>query len=144
MPDFTVIDGGGKGRPPEDFDAQMAQQAFRMVAVEMLRAMVRGDDVEGRVERNLAKFNDCLSRSRTRPNEIILGAIKELHRRLNPKHDPTSLSVHIDHIVKASLRVASEGFCDDNAAGGRRSGRQQELFAAIEGFNRWHDRPARR
>jgi hypothetical protein len=139
MPDFTVIDGGGKGRPPENFDAQIAQQALRMIAAEMLRAMVRGDDAEGRVGRSLAKFNEYLGRSRASSLDIILGAIKELHRRLNPKHDPSSLSVHIDRIVKASLRVAAEGFCDDNAAGGRRSGRQQELFAAIEGFNRWHD-----
>jgi hypothetical protein len=139
MPDFTVIDGGGKRRPPEDFDAQAAQQALRMMAVEILRAMVRGDDEDGRVERSFARLNEDLGRSRASVSDIFLGAIEELNKRLNPKHDQSSLSIHIDRIVRASLRVAAEGFCDDNAAAGRRSGRENELFTAIESFNRWHD-----
>jgi hypothetical protein len=122
MPDFTVIEGGGKGRPPEDFEALAAQAALRMLAVEVLRAMVRGNDSNGRVDGCLAKFNDHLRKSHTSQFEIISK----------------------DRTVQASLRVTAEGCCDDNAAAGRRSGRKNELFAAIEGFNRWHDRPTRR
>jgi hypothetical protein len=143
MPDFTIIEGGGKGRPPEDFEALMAQKALRMLTIEMLRAMVRGDDLDGRVERNLAKFNDYVSRARASRFDIIRETIKALHERLNPERDRSSLSIHIDRIVRASLRVAAEGCCDDNAAAGRGSAREQDLLAAIDGFNQWYEKPRR-
>jgi hypothetical protein len=144
MPDFTIIEGGGKGRPPEDFDALLAQEALRVLAVEILRSMVRGDEADGRIGRNLAKFHDHVAKSQRSSGSIIREAVKALHKSLNQEHDPTALSVHVDRIIRASLRVAAEGCCDDNAARGRRSGREQELFAAIDGFNRWHDRSRRR
>jgi hypothetical protein len=141
MPDFTVFEGGGKGRPPEDFDALMAQDALQMLAIEILRAMVRGDEADGRITRNLAKFCEHVSKTRIDLGEIVNEAIRALHQRLKREHDPLSLSIHIDRIISASLRIAAEGCCRDNAAAGRRSGREGELFAAIEGFNRWHEPP---
>ena len=144
MPDFTVIEGGGKGRPPEDFDALMAQDALRMLAVEILRAMVRGDEADARITRNLTKFYEHVSKAKVDLREIVNEAIRGLHQSLKREHDPQSLSIRIDRIISASLRVAAEGCCRDNAAAGRRSGREGELFAAIEGFNRWYERPKQR
>jgi hypothetical protein len=115
-----------------------------MLAIEILRAMVRGDDSEGRVQRSLAKVVDHLGKSSSPQHEIISKAVEDLNQHLSPKHDRSSLAVHIDRIVTTSLRVAAEQCCEDNAAAGRRSGRVNDLFSAIDGFNRWYDRPPRR
>jgi hypothetical protein len=115
-----------------------------VLAVEMLRAIVRGNESDGRIGRSLVKFNNHVCQSRINPRKIIGDAIEDLHRSLNPRHDPSSLCPHIDHIVQASLRVAAEGCCTDNAAEGRRSQRERELFAAIDGYNRWREGPKRR
>jgi hypothetical protein len=55
MPDFTVIDGGGKGRSPPDFDAAMARQHMDTLILEILRALARGTDHENRVGRAVPK-----------------------------------------------------------------------------------------
>jgi hypothetical protein len=145
LPDFTVIEGGGPDRPPpEDFEALAAEAALRMLAIELLRAMVRGDDDEARVERALEKFSKHFSKSTSSAHSIISKATKDLHQDLKPDRDRSSLSMHTDRIVVASLRVAAEQCCDDNAAAGRRSGREQDLRSAIDGYNRWHNAPRRR
>src|ERR1700676_5223523 len=44
MPDFTVIDGGGKGRGPGDHDPDMARHHMDTLIIEILRAIARGYD----------------------------------------------------------------------------------------------------
>jgi hypothetical protein len=55
VPDFTVIEGGGGGGR-DDFEAQMARQAFERLSVELLRALARGDDWGRRVSDALGRF----------------------------------------------------------------------------------------
>jgi hypothetical protein len=57
VPDFTVIDGGGTGRPPpEDLHQRRAAEAMRILVIELLRAVARGDDPEKRVLKGPRRF----------------------------------------------------------------------------------------
>jgi hypothetical protein len=139
MPDFTVIEGGGE---PTDYDALAAQDAFRMLSIEIIRAMVRGEDVNGKIGKKVIEFNQHLRKSRKNLFEIIDGTMREMRKDLSPDRDFDAPSFHVDRIVSASLQVAAETCCFDNAAEGRRGSRENNLFAAIKGFNEW--RPRRR
>jgi hypothetical protein len=129
MPDFTVIEGGGRG--PPDYDGPMAVTAFKELAIEILRAMVRGNDSQGRVSRNVAKLFNHLEKTRADPDQLIEEAIKDLNACIDtdPEFD---LSRGLERIVQASLQVAAESCCTDNAAQGRTSKRRQALEARIE------------
>jgi hypothetical protein len=60
-PDFTVIDGGGKGRGPGDHDPDMARHHMDTLIIEILRAIARGYDHENRVGRTLLELFNRLS-----------------------------------------------------------------------------------
>jgi len=126
---LRVIQGGGEG--PPDRDGPAAIEAFKAIAIELLRAMVRGNDREGRVSKNLVRFYSHIGKTRRDPPLIVDEALEQLNACIDtdPKLD---LRDDLEHIVQASLRVAAESCCTDNAAQGRTSKRRHELETCIE------------
>jgi hypothetical protein len=80
MADFTVIEGGGSG-PPEN-EAVDAGRAFRMMIVEVLRALARGDDPEERIASLLVDFTRHASSMKTPLSSVIADVISELHEEV--------------------------------------------------------------
>jgi hypothetical protein len=112
MPDFTVIDGGGKGRPPPDYDADMARQHMNTLIVEILRAVARGNDYENRVGRALIEMYNRMAATSSVPiYEITSGPIAEAHAAIDSERE--GYQMEVAGIVLASLKVArctSDGF----------------------------------
>ena len=130
---FKVIEGGGRGAG--EFDMRMATQAFRYLAIEMLRGLARGDDADGRVMLALVKLVNSLKNvDRT---EVVREALRELYGELaaaelrdyRPSDDPHR---EIEHIILASFQVAAETLCLDNAARGRAGQRERALERALD------------
>lgn len=126
MPDFKVIKGGGQG--PPDYHAPMAVGAFKSMTIELLRAMVRGEDHEGRVAKYLEAFIGYVGSSKKSHVAIIEEAIEQLHSSIEPPDDRGTRSyAGIEGVIQASLQVAAENCCSDGAAQGRASQRQETL-----------------
>ena len=126
MPDFTVIDGGG---PPYDYEAEMAQNAFRTLVMEILRAVARGDDDGDRVRNALVRFSKYANEAKIPLREIIDSVLPALHREAF-SDDP--IEGKYSRIVRSSLRLAAESMAGDGFAAGRRSSRYTELSNMIE------------
>jgi hypothetical protein len=132
MPDFTVIEGGGQG--PPDWKSSYARQAFRKLAVEMLRAIARGDDPEARIIRSINEFIRYASEASTSPRNIIDKALGSFFEEgLHQEFDGSS-SDERKPILEHGLRVLAESLADDPAAKGRRSKRETALIQAIESY----------
>jgi hypothetical protein len=131
MPDFTVIDGGGKGRGPGDYDAEMARHHMDVLIIEILRALARGYDHENRVGRTLLEL---LSRISAIPHtpvyEITSGPIENAHKSISGDQD--GYQIEMAEVVLASLKVAAESCAVDGFAASRKSTAERGLDHRIE------------
>jgi phytoene/squalene synthetase len=124
MPDFEVIEGGGKRRGPRDFEADMARSRMNTLIIELLRAVARGDDHENRVGRTLIELFKHMSATDAPVYDMTSGPIADAHKSVSEDRDLDRYQTEIADIVLASLRVAAEsctsdGFSDRSEIPGR-------------------------
>ena len=127
MADITTIEGGGQPNLKESLEAR----AFRLLIVEILRAIARGDDLNGRIADNLADLAKHMSATDTPFNTIVNGTVAELHQKLSSK-DPAIPEA--DRIMLASLELAAETCAVDGFAKARAGKREDTLITAIERY----------
>ncbi|MGA0595189.1 hypothetical protein [Enterovirga sp. CN4-39] len=135
MPEFTVIEGGG-GEPggPGDREAARARYALKVLLMECLRAVARGDDHGVRVTRALLDLYERLSAVNAPIYKVVQPVVEEAYKAAVEVPWDTD-ERYLDYrrpIIEASLRVAAEAIADDPAARGRKSQRETSLDRAIE------------
>jgi hypothetical protein len=79
VPDFTVIEGGGRGRG----DFHNTRYHLRRLIVELLRALARGNDHDQRIRTELSAFLDEAQTSAAPIDQVIADVISENARRLD-------------------------------------------------------------
>jgi hypothetical protein len=133
-PKFTVHDGGkppGGGEPP-DYNTPNARYRLRKLAVEIMRAVARGDDPTGRVYDELQALSVHLSKSQATIDEVFGATFREMNEEIEPRGD--DYDGEIGAILAAALQVAAERSAEDPAARGRASKREERLRFVIEQF----------
>src|SRR5712691_265869 len=111
-----------------------ARHHLHLLIVEILRAVARGDDLQGRVTRELVAFIECAGKTQTPLPTIVDDVITELHKDIVPQRDVPDYQDEIEDIVLASLRVAAEACCHDPAASARRLQREHILKSRVESY----------
>jgi hypothetical protein len=129
MPDLTVIEGGGQ---PCDYEAEAVKRHLRILIIEILRAIARGEDFGHRVAEQFPAIAEHIGQSRTSLAVLIHEVVGEAYRELSPQDDEHEHDREIRRIVLSSLRVAAESLADDLAAKGRRGSRQFSLEKDVE------------
>jgi hypothetical protein len=127
MTKLTVIEGGG----PPDHEAERARSALRMVIVEALRALARGDDRDRRIVKYLADFMEHAPAMMASASSIVDDVISEMSKSI-ASDDGDDVHAEIDDIVTSALFVAAEVCCDDGLAKARASKRMRDLRQDIE------------
>jgi hypothetical protein len=132
---FTVIDGGGKGPPdqggPNDADARYH---LRRLAVELLRALARGDDHGGRLWGEIIAFiNHAVELKRPPLGTLMAEVFQELAQEISPE-GKKRYEADLDLIVLSALRVAAETWTDDGFTRARKSDRLRDLDRQIEDY----------
>lgn len=130
MPDFTVIEGGGKSPPPDDFNRRLAAQAFRVAMVEMLRAIVRGNDPQHRVIQSLADFYGMLAATQDQLG-VIDDVIATMHANIPKDETEFKYRRAIPEIIESSLRLIAEKSAHDEFARSRANKNREKLESAI-------------
>jgi hypothetical protein len=82
MPDFTVIEGRGRGRSRDDFHDNNARYHLRRLIIEILRGLARGDDLGQRIKTQLHAFLEHVDVSATPMEQIILTVLVDMHKDL--------------------------------------------------------------
>jgi hypothetical protein len=134
MPDFEVIEGGGKRRGPRDFEADMARSRMNTLIIELLRAVARGDDHENRVGRTLIELFKHMSATDAPVYDITSAPIADAHKSISGDRDLDGHQTEIADIVLASLRVAAESCTSDGFSVGRKSHAQTRLGREVEQY----------
>jgi len=134
MTKFTIIDGGGEGRPPRsEFHTARARETLGTLIIELLRALARGDDNGMRVTDALIDFYKHASQSEAPLGLIVEDKINRSYERaLAHVYRDDSVDAEIRDICQAALRVVAEALAPDTAAKGRKSSREDALRKAIE------------
>jgi hypothetical protein len=128
VPDFTVIEGGGRG-PDDPLDID-ARHHLRRLVIEILRSLARGNDPEARIARELVEFSKTASRMSTPLHQIVDQLLAELSAELEP--EGRDHIIELSYIVSSALGLAAETFCEDGFAKARRSDRTAGLRAMID------------
>lgn len=128
MVDLTVIEGGSDRG---DWDRQIAQQHFEAFAVALLRSLAGGDQ-SYQTTQQFFRFLEHAQQSHVPISPVIDGAIDALHRRAFDTERAADYELERKDITRAALRVIVESMASDNAAGARRSKREDSLKRAIE------------
>jgi hypothetical protein len=82
---LRLIEGGGKGHEPSDPHDGPTRHHLRMLAIELMRAIARGGDPDGRV---LREFNDLAEhgfQTQTAFGQIVDSVMGEMHKELDTK-----------------------------------------------------------
>ncbi|WP_439364246.1 hypothetical protein ACNJYD_30880 [Bradyrhizobium sp. DASA03005] len=132
---FRVIDGEGE-RPPSDFDVRIAAQALQYLTIELMRSLARGDDSKRRVTEQLVELYRHLGKPGITVDTVVNAFLHEAHPELTKAemsdNERDDADREIEHIVLASLQVAAEKLCWDDAAQGRTSQRLNRLESCLE------------
>jgi hypothetical protein len=142
---FTVIDGDGPRGPrePEDPHADSVRYHFRRLAVELLRALARGDDHGGRLFGEIISFiNHAAELNRPPLGMLMAEVFQDLGKEISPE-SKKRYEAELDTVVLAALRVAAETWTDDGFTRARLSDRRQELGREIEDYVVEHERRSR-
>ena len=133
MPDLTVIEGRGQGRPPHDYEAEQAKYALQKLIIELLRALSRGDDYGSRVSDVMLEFWRSAGATQAPFRPMVHAVISDLHEEAmlddNFSEGPDDCR---KRIVQAAFRVAAEAMADDGAARARLSSRKRDLEDTIQ------------
>jgi hypothetical protein len=130
-PKLTSIDGGRKGPPePPDDDAPMARHHLHHLAIEIMRALARGDDKQNRVGEHMVELAGRIANTRATIGDLVDPVVTEIYERLTSKGD--EYDEEMQEIVLAVLQVVAETCASDPAARGRLSNREDRLRRAIE------------
>jgi hypothetical protein len=129
MPEFEVIEGGGKRR---DVEADMARSRMNTLIIELLRAVARGDDRENRVGRTLIDLFKHMSATDAPVYYMTSGPIMDAYESISGGRDPDRYQTEIADIVLASLRVAAETCASDGFSKGRKSQAKTRLGQEVE------------
>lgn len=132
MTKFSIIQGGGNRRPPLDPDARPAADHLHQLMVELVRAIVRGDDFGDRVSREFTALFDLVSKSKQPIRPIVQQVVADANRSLTFGPERSENATEMAEIVFAAMRVAAESLDRDEYAKGRRAQRMGELRALIE------------
>lgn len=134
MPNFTVIEGGGKGKDDGDssFAVAVAQGMVATLIVEILRSIVNGRDDRHRVSRILRDLPEHLAKAAVPLPAIVQPVFADANKFI--RDHETDVDLEIAEVVFAALRVAAEQNADDNAARGRLSKRKDVLRNSIESY----------
>jgi hypothetical protein len=130
MANWTVIEGGG-GDPP-DRDAVFARQALRMMIVEVLRALARGNDPELRIVNLLVDFTKHANSMKTPLWSVIAEVISEMNKEVVREGARDDGEGGIEDIIRSALAVAGELCTDDGFAKARISKKMGYLRFDIE------------
>lgn len=134
-PRLRVIEGGGKGQPQtqaqQSYHAYRAGEHFRILCIELLRALARGDDAQYRVVQALYDLIKDISECDEPIYKILHPVIDELHKEIAPAWDAEGYDAEIRAIVASSLSVAAESCAADGLANARRSKRKDVLQSAV-------------
>lgn len=130
MPDFRVIEGGGKGR--QSVEEYLARKAFRRFVIELLRALARENDNGVQSTHALIDFIEKVSIADVPILPIIGDTISEFHDLAFEIERIDDHEAEIKGILEAALKVIVEYLADDGFAKGRRSKRQDGLRHTIE------------
>jgi len=128
MPDFTVIEGGGKER---DWDREIAQRHFEDFVVVLLRSLAAGD-ASYQLTQQFFRFLEHARESEVPIGPVFDEAIRNLHAMAFDIENAPFYEVERKDITQAALRVIAESMATDNAARARRSKREDSLNQAIE------------
>lgn len=134
MPDFEVIQGGGKG--PPDRRAGEARYHLAQAIVEILRSLARGYVADARISHHLVEFMRVASFTDVPLEVVIEDTIVELNKELDHRGEQSPILEEHEEIVLRALQVAAEALAIDPAAKGRLSNRQGGLLAAIANWQR--------
>jgi hypothetical protein len=143
MPEFRVINGGGKGRGEsgggrDSFDAERAQQAFARMVVEILRALARGDGNAWPITKHFFEFCDLAAAAETPAGLLIDKAIGELHdEALAARWGGESrgdFEENFRGMLGPALKAAAEAMTSDGFAKARYSTARRALIEAAEHF----------
>jgi hypothetical protein len=132
MTKLTSIEGGGGGR--KDHHDGWSRHFLHSLIIELLRALARGDDLEGRVVRDLQELINHASATSTPLAEIVDDVIPGLHKDIFPEAMRSRQYGSSEAILQSCLRVVAEACCHDGAARGRRSRRERALESSIEQY----------
>lgn len=132
MPDFTVIEGGGK---PQNYEADAARQAFERLVIEILRALARGDNSCARVVDELFSFLDHANTAKAPVGPLVERALSNLREDSLPESEAwDDPEAPMAEIARHGLRYLAESMARDPAARGRRGSRRQDLVQRIEHY----------
>jgi hypothetical protein len=133
MPNFTVIDGGGKGRPPDDYARRLATEALRNLSIEILRSVARGHDTQRRVLNSLATVFERFSEA-SNHIAIIDDVLRQMHSDLAEDEIEFKHRLGVPEIIIAALQLAAEKSSADEFSNSRANKRRETLRRAIESY----------
>jgi hypothetical protein len=134
VPDFTVIQGGGRGGGKDDFHDSNARYHLRRLVIEIARSLARGHDDRQRIKAELATFMEHVNASATPIQDTIERVMASMHDELSADQRQRQWTEGTESIVLASLRLAAETCSHDDAAKGRASSRRSDLDADIDRY----------
>ena len=107
MPDFTVIDGGGRPRSRGDNNARYH---LRRLIVEILRGLARGEDAQQRIIKALEAFLADANQSDTPIEQIISDFLADRHDDLTPceRMWPMVTGSNVSRVWRVMLTTSSE------------------------------------
>jgi len=132
MVDLKVIQGGGGDGIDHDA-VYRAEVAFERLAVELLRALARGDGSSRRVSPVLIELFRALEKSGSRVSPIIDDALTNLNGRLFVDRED-DFEEDVNELKSTFLRYAVECLATDGFAKGRASQRYSDFSRAVEAF----------
>jgi hypothetical protein len=130
MANLTAIEGGGG--PPRDWEAESARRALRMMIVEVLRALARGDDPEQRIIKLLVDFTKQANAMKTPLSSVIAEVISDMNKEVVREDMRDDGESEIEDVISSALAVAAELCTDDGFAKARISKRMGHLRFDIE------------
>jgi hypothetical protein len=140
MPDFTVIEGGGKGGPRSEkgrrpsIDEVLARDAFRRLVIELLRDLTRDYDSGFATTQALIDFVQKAGAADVPVGPFICETISEFRGDAFGREGVVEWEPEAEtkRVLEAALKVTVEYLADDGFAKGRRSQRLDGLQNAIE------------
>jgi hypothetical protein len=122
-----------------DLTCGAASDSFRRLAIELLRALPRGNDNEDRVYDALAQLSQYTTATISL-RDVIASSLQEIHRKAFPDN---RFEGKYSAIIKDSLQLAAESLARDPNHANRKASRGAALAETIEQYLLEKERAAR-